>query len=265
MLCPPPEQAVMDSIPEKKQRLILLDELRGFAVCCMVFYHGFYSLASIFGLSIGRDLLYFFMPAEPWFAGLFILISGICCNFSHSNAVRGAKLLLVGLAITLVTCLILPQERIIFGILHFLSLSMLLCALLQPLCRRIPVVWGLVLNVLLYFCFWKIGDGLLFFGVSLPRSWYEGCGDWLCPLGIHSSTFFSSDYFPLLPWVFVFFFGVFLGRLAKEGKFPLFFAASHIPFFAFTGRHALLIYILHQPVILGISYGVQALLSLGRG
>ena len=32
MLCPPPEQAVMDSIPEKKQRLILLDELRGFAV-----------------------------------------------------------------------------------------------------------------------------------------------------------------------------------------------------------------------------------------
>ena len=98
MLCPPPEQAVMDSIPEKKQRLILLDELRGFAVCCMVFYHGFYSLASIFGLSIGRDLLYFFMPAEPWFAGLFILISGICCNFSHSNAVRGAKLLLVGLA-----------------------------------------------------------------------------------------------------------------------------------------------------------------------
>ena len=122
MLCPPPEQAVMDSIPEKKQRLILLDELRGFAVCCMVFYHGFYSLASIFGLSIGRDLLYFFMPAEPWFAGLFILISGICCNFSHSNAVRGAKLLLVGLAVTLVTCLILPQERIIFGILHFLSL-----------------------------------------------------------------------------------------------------------------------------------------------
>ena len=78
-------------------------------------------------------------------------------------------------------------------------------------------------------------------------------------------TFFSSDYFPLLPWVFVFFFGVFLGRLAKEGKFPRFFAASHIPFFAFTGRHALLIYILHQPVILGISYGVQALLSLGRG
>ena len=138
-------------------------------------------------------------------------------------------------------------------------------SLLQPLCRRIPVVWGLVLNVLLSFCFWKIGDGLLFFGVSLPRSWYEGCGDWLCPLGIHSSTFFSSDYFPLLPWVFVFFFGVFLGRLAKEGKFPRFFAASHIPFFAFTGRHALLIYILHQPVILGISYGVQALLSLGRG
>ena len=72
-LYPPPEQAVTDSIPEKKQRLILLDELRGFAVCCMVFYHGFYSMASIFGLSIGRDLLYFFMPAEPWFAGLFIL------------------------------------------------------------------------------------------------------------------------------------------------------------------------------------------------
>ncbi|MFR7478783.1 MAG: heparan-alpha-glucosaminide N-acetyltransferase, partial [Acutalibacteraceae bacterium] len=226
-----------------KERLVLLDELRGFAVCCMVFYHGFYSMAALFGLPLGETLLRFFRPAEPWFAGLFILISGICCNFSHSNAQRGGKLLLVALAITGVTMWVVPEEQIIFGILHFLSVSMLLYAALAPICRRVPVAVGLLVQVFLYLGFRTVSGGTIFFGIKLPDSLYAT--DWLSPLGLHSTAFHSSDYFPLLPWVFVFFFGAFLGRLAANGQFPRFFYPSRIPFFALVGRHALLIYVVH--------------------
>ena len=49
------------------KRIHLMDELRGFAVFCMVFYHGFYTLAFLMNQSWGEWLYRFFMPAEPWF------------------------------------------------------------------------------------------------------------------------------------------------------------------------------------------------------
>ena len=87
----------------------------------MVFYHGFYTMAYLLNLPLGEALLRFFMPAEPWFAGLFILIAGISSDLSHSNLVRGAKLFGVALLVTLATAVAAPQELIVFGILHFLS------------------------------------------------------------------------------------------------------------------------------------------------
>ena len=58
-----------------KKRIYLLDELRGLAVFCMVFYHAFYSMSEFFNIAVGTKLLDFFTPAEPFFAALFIVIS----------------------------------------------------------------------------------------------------------------------------------------------------------------------------------------------
>lgn len=49
-----------------KKRIYLLDELRGLAVFCMVFYHAFYSMSEFFNIAIGTKLLDFFTPAEPF-------------------------------------------------------------------------------------------------------------------------------------------------------------------------------------------------------
>lgn len=84
-------------------RIYLMDELRGFAVFCMVFYHGFYTLGYLFGNAIGLYYFRFFMPAEPFFAGLFMFISGIASDLSRSNLSRGLKLLALALGVTLVT------------------------------------------------------------------------------------------------------------------------------------------------------------------
>jgi uncharacterized membrane protein len=233
------------SVKEKRGRIWTMDELRGFAVVCMVFYHGFYSFAILFSNATALALLNFFSPAEPFFAGLFILISGISSCLSRSNLKRGLKLLVIALAVSLVTWLM--DTIIVFGILHFLSLSMILYGILQKWIGKIPFLWGLAGCVLLYVLTMHIGEGRFAIIFPLPASLYNQ--NWLCFLGIHNGSFFSADYFPLFPWFFVFLSGTFLGRFAVQGKFPLFLYRKRVPCLCWLGQHALLIYIVHQPVI----------------
>lgn len=253
------------------KRIHLMDELRGFAVFCMVFYHGFYTLAFLMGQSWGEWLYRFFMPAEPWFAGLFIFIAGISSNLTHSNLVRGVKLLGVALLVTLATAIAVPDELIVFGILHFLSVCMIAFGLLQLLRRRLgrteepPFrLWPVVVCAVLFIVTRYLASGYLqipfLLRVFLPSGWYQA---WLAPLGLPGPGFSSADYFPLLPWCFVFAAGTVVGRLAKAGKFPAWTYPSRVPFFSFLGRHALLIYVLHQPVIYGAALLVQAIVSHG--
>ena len=253
------------------KRIHLMDELRGFAVFCMVFYHGFYTLAFLMGQSWGEWLYRFFMPAEPWFAGLFIFIAGISSNLTHSNLVRGVKLLGVALLVTLATAIAVPEELIVFGILHFLSVCMIAFGLLQLLRRRLgrteepPFrLWPVVVCAVLFIVTRYLASGYLqipfVLRVFLPSGWYQA---WLAPLGLPGPGFSSADYFPLLPWCFVFAAGTVVGCLAKAGKFPAWTYPSRVPFFSFLGRHALLIYVLHQPVIYGAALLVQAIVSHG--
>ena len=246
----------------RKQRIHLLDELRGFAVVCMVFYHAFYSMADIFGMELGRTLLNFFMPAEPFFAGLFILISGIASRLTRSNVKRGAKLLIVAVLLTAATLLLTLfgiNQVIWFGILHMLAVSMLAFALLQPLCDKIHPGVGMAVCAVLFLITMHIGEGYLGFSfarLNIPQALIDL--PFLFPVGIHNSLFSSADYFPVFPWIFVFFFGAFLGVYARDGKFPKCFYRSHIRAFSVVGRYALPIYIVHQPVI----FGVMELISL---
>lgn len=249
-------------------RIHTMDELRGFAVFCMVFYHGFYTLAYLYHVQAGMVLLRFFMPAEPWFAGLFMLISGISSDLSHSNLARGFKLFGVALAVTLVTYLAVPEDLIVFGILHFLSVCMILYGLLKPFADRFRFSWAAVAACALLFLLTR-GVPLGYVGLSprlgvlLPGSLSQA--GWLFPLGIYGSDFVSADYFPLFPWIFVFAAGTVLGKLAAQGRFPAFLYPSRVPFFSWMGRRALVIYLVHQPVIYGVCWAVSELAKLLRG
>ena len=211
-----------------------------------------------FDIQAGTALLDFFTPAEPFFAGLFILLSGFCCRLSHSNAKRGAILLCIALALTAVTLLLewlgMQGTVIWFGILHLLSLGMLTFALARPLLDRIHPVAGCMIFVMLFIVFSSISQGEIglpgIFSLSLPDAFYQS--DWLAPLGMYSSSFYSADYFPLLPWLFLFLAGSFLGVAAQKEQCPRFFYRLHIRPLAFVGRHALIVYIAHQPIIFAL-------------
>ena len=238
----------------ESRRVCLLDELRGLAVLLMIFYHASYDVVYIFRFTSSG---WFTSPAmdfvQRYIAVSFILISGIMGRFSHSNLRRGVRVFLCGLLITAVTWIAMPSERILFGILHFLGAAMILLGLGEGLLRRIPPLPGILLSALLGLATRSVGQGWLGFGplrLELTRSLYDA--GFLFPLGLHPRLFASADYYPLLPWIFLFLAGYWLGAWFKEGKAPAFCWKPHLPALGWVGRHALLIYLLHQPVVYGV-------------
>ena len=82
---------------------------------------------------------------------------------------------------------------------------------------------------------------------------------WLYPLGL--GEFEGADYFPLLPWLFCFLAGSFAGVWAKAGKFPGWMYKSRARWLSWLGKHTLVIYVVHQPVIFGLCWLVALLLK----
>jgi uncharacterized membrane protein len=80
--------------------------------------------------------------------------------------------------------------------------------------------------------------------------------DWLLPFGLHSPTFSAFDYFPLIPWLGVFLVGAALGKSVYASRRSLLPWRMPRTFVNFAGRHSLLIYIAHQPVIMGVLYAL---------
>ncbi len=252
-----------------KNRIHFLDELRGFAALCMVFYHAFYFLGTFFEQEWAENLFYFFFPVQPLFAAIFIFVCGISCTLSRSNVKRGLILLGVALGFTLVTAVIMPKMgfvecEIYFGIIHFLSVSILIYSLFSKKLLKMSPVVGILLCVFLYAFTSGIGRGELAFGelikFNLPVELYET--NFLVPLGIYSPSFFSADYFPLFPNIFIFLAGVFCGNYYAYKDYPEWCYEKRIPFFGFLGKKALIIYVVHMPLIFAAVYGIDFVINL---
>ena len=69
----------MENAQKKGSRVGILDELRGFAIICMVVYHAMYDLKYIFGLDVPVFFDGWFDVIRDIFAGLFLFISGTVC------------------------------------------------------------------------------------------------------------------------------------------------------------------------------------------
>ena len=82
--------------------------------------------------------------------------------------------------------------------------------------------------------------------LELPPVLYST--SFLFPLGFPDSNFFSSDYFPLLPYLFLFLAGMFLARL----PLPQAFYQQHSRSLSLLGKNSLWVYLLHQPVIYAV-------------
>lgn len=248
-------------------RLTLLDQYRGLALLAMLCYHTLYDLAILFGCRM------------PWFftGGMrafqvsigvsFVFISGVSAQFSRSPARHGLLVFTVAMGMTLVTALIMPSQLIVFGVLHLLGLCSLLFALIRPIWRRLPWAAGFLVGLLLFLFTYSMPEGFLLGRLLLlPDSLYQT--PWLFWLGLPSSSFSSADYYPLIPWLFLFLSGASLGswlntrRRDRINPLPAIWVNSHLRPLAWIGRHTLIVYVLHQPILYGL---LSLLIPLLRG
>lgn len=235
------------------RRVHLVDEFRGLVILLMVFYHAAYDLVYIFNVNFPLFHSPLMHYLQVFISGTFIIVSGISCRFSRNNLKRGLIALGLGIGFTLVTWLFMPDQIIKFGVLHLLGSCMILYALLEKLLNKLQPIVGAVICVLLQLFTLHLPHGYLglsAFPIKLPVSLYQT--GFLFWLGLPAKTFYSSDYFPLIPWSFLFLAGSFAGVYLKNNTAPDFFYRQHIPFLSKVGKHTLWIYLLHQPITYGL-------------
>jgi uncharacterized membrane protein len=219
----------------------------------MIFDHVVYDLTYVFHVPFSVLPAYFDWEVRTLIRiGVvlsFVLLCGISCSFSRSNLVRGLKLAGVALLLTFVTKILdLVQgdgDRfiIVFGVLHMLAVSILIYALLEKVAS---------------------GKAFLFIGIVLAAiGVYFNMVLYYAPQGLEALSIlvplrggvYSADYFSLLPGAGFLLIGAFLGPLIygeKKSRFPLKGEARLTRPFMFAGRHALIFYLGHQPLVLGV-------------
>ena len=236
-----------------KTRYRMIDSLRGLAVVNMVLFHLLYDIFVIYGSNYNWHSQLPVYIWERYICVSFIMISGASLHFSSHPYRRGIIVSLCGFAVTAVTAVAIPSQIIWFGVLNLIGAAMIITAFAKPLLQRIPPVLGAVASVLLYALTCDIPRGYIgFFYIklfSLPEKLYDI--GFLFFAGFPSKSFHSSDYFPLLPWIFIFLLGFFLWEQIKSSGADKFFVRG-IPVLDFIGKYSLIIYLIHQPVLMGI-------------
>ena len=248
------------------RRSLILDEIRGFAIICMVFHHLFYNIGFILGYDFGYKVFDALCVFQPLFWAAFIITSGICSRLSRNTVRRGLIVFCGGSALTLVSSVIMPLmgirgAEVYFGILSCLGSCMIISGVLTPLLDKINAKLGLPVCAFLFLATYEISKKKLLFGlITLPDVLYQS--DWLCPLGFYSNTFTSADYFALFPWLFLFLFGAFIGKYAAKGEFPEFAYESHGKFLQKAGKYSFWIYLAHLPVIYAVLYAFKLIQAI---
>ena len=233
-------------------RYALLDELRGLDLISMMLFHVCWDLVFLFDMNMGW---YAGTPGRLWqqaICWVFILLSGFCAPFGRHMLRRGVTVFAAGALVTAVTLVFMPEDRVVFGVLTFLGSAMLLTGVLEPLLKKIPPAAGLAVSAVLFALTYHLDERWLGFGglrLALPDAWYANY--FTAFFGFLPFDFYSTDYFALLPWLFLFWAGYYLHKAVGRRRMePL--RRPVCPALGWMGRHSLLLYLLHQPVIYGV-------------
>ena len=239
-------------------RIQFLDALRGICILSMAAYHTMWDCVNIIGVDapwFNGSFAYIWQQSIGW---TFIFLSGFCINLGKKKIKRGITVFICGAVVSIVTYFFMPEDIIIFGVLTLIGTCMLITALTEKTINKIPPAVGMILNFLLFAIFKNISKGYIgLFNLHLTK-----LPEWLYSnyftafLGMPYSGFRSADYYPLLPWIFLFLTGYFTYKLleSKGISNKMKKTENRRELFTFLGRNSLWIYMIHQHLIYGILY-----------
>jgi uncharacterized membrane protein len=231
----------------KGNRVQIIDVARGVAIIAMVVYHLFWDLSyfRIFPVDVGYDPGWVLFARSILFAFTFLV--GVGLVMGHGRGIRWASFwrrwafLGAGAAlITISTLVTFPETFVYFGVLHAIAAISILALpfLFTPI--WLTAIAGLMIALLPF----VYSDP--FFDQKIV-SWI---GLWVVPPP-------SNDLVPLFPWLGVGLLGVSAMRIATTTGFIQTLAklnsrSAIMRGLAFLGRWSLLIYLLHQPILMGV-------------
>lgn len=227
-----------------------LDLTRGIAIIMMVVYHLFYDLNyfNVYRVDVNSGFWWYLARST---ATTFLLLVGISLTLSYLKTKtqsqekktyrkylkRGMRIFILGLAITTTTWLLLKEGTILFGILHLIGASIILA---YPF---------------LQYRYLSLITGALIISLGIHLTNYTINSPYLFWVGLRPEHFYALDYFPILPWFGVILIGLFLGDVLYQSNTRMFNLWNQpknpiATLLCSIGRHSLLIYLAHQPVLI---------------
>lgn len=304
---------------KKGERIIEIDFLRGFSILLMVLVHLAWAIGFVpsdfFGIKFTegpewmRAMSKFFRTAfiaivtpqgvtvnqivhnglyptimtlfslEVFFAGLFVLLSGISCAFSKSNFKRGFKLFflanLMSISLEIYSDIVCgPGNTPLYGggmhiwcgILHALSISIMLYSLFDHFFKKwwqtyiAAIVLSTLASIAIYFAHINNGE------IASIEPVVDNAGDFFKNIFYLFTGLkrFGDDYFPPLLTTAVIFLGATIGKTVYQKKksiLPRSFKTGWMKPFEFMGRHSLIIYLTHS--FLAVAIVSLVLLCMG--
>ena len=227
-----------------KTRLDSLDIFRGWAILFMIIYHFGYDL-NLFGyISVNPNNNIWWIIPRYIIIFIFLLSMGMSLKLAHKDSInwkkvakRTAILSVVSIIITISTYISFPSSWVYFGIIHFILISSLI-GLIFVAYPRLSIF---------AIAFISIGSTLGWLKLHYIYVFLKA------PLHLPRYT---QDFVPFFPWFGVVLLGIvivsygwheklFTNRLldiSRYGRGVL----------AFMGRNALVIYLVHLPIIFGV-------------
>lgn len=225
-------------------RFAFLDAMRGIAVWLMIIYHFCYDLVffKLAHFNLTQDS--FWLIFRSSIVSLFLIIVGISLVFSlqlrKNWSAYYRRLLILAIASALVSIgsyWLFGTRFIYFGILHFILVASIFA---------LPFLKFNYINLILGFI-------LIILGFSVQHSFFnQPQFHWIGMMTFKPPT---EDFVPLVPWFGMVLIGIFIGK-----HLPILTLQKWKPHYGFEkllillGQYSLIIYLIHQPILMGIFY-----------
>jgi uncharacterized membrane protein len=217
-----------------------LDALRGLAIVAMAAYHFAFDLRW-FGLArIDFEHDPRWIAARSAILASFLLIAGVSLvlasrrpDFQRRFVRNVARIVGAALLVSVASRLAFPQSWIWFGVLHAIAVALLLAL---PLVHRPRLAFA-------------VGALVVILGALARHPMFDAA--WLQWIGFMTHRPYTEDYVPLFPWAGLVLVGVALGHALVQHPGSL-RRIEGPAWLRFLGRHSLVTYLVHQPILLGL-------------